>query len=117
MNHYHNGTSVFSGGSSNGSPTTTFLNNEPLFIGGGGSPSPVEGGAPFTGDIAEIVILPFSASDQEILDVNAYLGDKYGISVAGGGNIANGLALLVPEPSGLALLVIGLVPLVARRRR
>ena len=117
IGNFLNGNDVFKGGSSFGDPATDFTNTEPLFIGGGGSPIPVEGGAPFTGDLAEIAILPFTASDQQILDVSAYLGDKYGIAVAGGGNAANGLALIVPEPSGVALLVIGLVPLVARRRR
>ena len=75
----------------------------------------------FEGDIAEIAILAFAASPQDILDVNAYLGGKYGIQVAGGGNAAAGLALLappggvVPEPAGLGL--IGLALLAVRKRR
>ena len=75
----------------------------------------------FEGDIAEIAILGFAASGQEILDVNAYLGDKYGITVEGGGNAAAGRALLpaagpvIPEPAGLGL--IGLALLAVRRRR
>ena len=95
-----------------------FTNDEPVYIGGGGSPLfPLY----FTGDLAELAILPFAATEQQILDVNAYLGAKYGIDVAPNGNAAAGEALLaVPEPSSLMLVGLGLLSLALwrwRRRR
>jgi len=94
IGNFLNGNDVFKGGSSFGDPATDFTNDEPVFIGGGGSPLPVEGGEPFTGDIAEIAILPFTATDQQVLDVTAYLGEKYGIEVEAGGDAVAGLTLL-----------------------
>ena len=49
----------------------------------------------FRGQVAEIAAIPYAASAQDILDVNAYLGAKYGITVAGGGDAGNGYKILV----------------------
>ena len=91
-------------------------NTGDLLVGAQGAADP----RGFMGDVAEIAVVAFAASPQQILDVNAYLGGKYGIAVAGGGDPIAGLALLappvvVPEPAGLGL--IGLALLAVRRRR
>jgi len=48
----------------------------------------------FEGQVAEIAVIPYAGSAQDILDVNAYLGAKYGITVAGGGDAGNGYTIL-----------------------
>jgi len=93
-------------------PTASDL---PLQIGGNTGVMPA--------DIAEIIIFNLPLDDSaggDLEDVTAYLGAKYGITVAGTGNAAEGLLLLqgapvIPEPAGLGL--IGLALLAVRRRR
>ena len=62
--------------------------------------------------MAELILFAEVLTDQQILDVNAYLGGKWGITVAGGGNAAAGLALVqgaavIPEPSTFMLAALG----------
>jgi len=71
--------------------------------------------------IGEYILFERLLGPQEILDINAYLGLKWGIDVAPGGDPDAGRALLpavaapIPEPAGLGL--IGLALLAVRRRR
>jgi hypothetical protein len=67
-----------------------------------------EGGANFDGDLGELIIFDHALSVQERADVNAYLGDKWGVSVPAGGDPARGLSIVqancIPEPSTFCLL-------------
>jgi hypothetical protein len=52
------------------------------------------------GDIAELILFDEHLSDNDVNDINAYLGDKWGIASSGGGNAAAGAALVnVTVPS------------------
>ena len=104
----------------NPATATPVANSNPLSIGGASG----EWGS-IVGDIAEIIIFDVAldtSAGGDFEDVNAYLADKYGLSVAGSGNALEGLALLgggggevIPEPAGLGL--IGLALLAVRRKR
>jgi hypothetical protein len=60
-----------------------------------------------TGYIAEYILFDELLSAQQILDVHAYLGDKWGIGVAPGGNIADGEALLTGAAASAGTLIYG----------
>ena len=91
INMFSNGTLV-DGATGTVSADTDYTNNEDLFIGGGSGW--FAGPRELSGDIAEIIILNFAATGQEVLDVNAYLGQKYALTVEPGGDAAEGLVLL-----------------------
>ena len=73
--------------------------------------------------MGEVILFDTLLTTTEINDVNAYLGQKWGITVAGNGDPDAGRALLppdvggevIPEPAGLGLL--GLALLAVRKRR
>jgi len=70
------------------------------------------------GDIAEIILFHEHLGDTDVNNVNAYLGDKWGISYSGGGDPAAGATLVgVPEPSTFVLAALGLLGLIGFGRR
>jgi len=114
---YLNGT-LDSGAKQRAAAGNDVTNNLDLYI--GLEPSRLNNGFGMTsggGDLAEFIIYDGALTTQQILDVNAYLGQKYDIAVEPGGDAAAGLALIVPEPSSLALAGLALIPLLSRRRR
>ncbi|MCA9247495.1 MAG: PEP-CTERM sorting domain-containing protein [Planctomycetales bacterium] len=62
----------------------------------------------WNGDIAELIVFDRALSASELNDVGFYLQKKWGI---------NGAYLAIPEPSTMTLLGLGMIGLVARRRR
>jgi len=95
FNMYWNG-SLDNGGAadSGGGSPRVFTNGEPMRVG----VVSYDGGSTFQryckGFIGELILFDTTLTTTEINDVNAYLGDKWGITVAGGGDAAAGEALL-----------------------
>lgn len=77
------------------------------------------GGAMLDGDIGELIIFDHALSVQERADVNAYLGDKWGVSVPAGGDPARGLDIVqcIPEPSTFGLLSMAALLLLRQSTR
>jgi len=59
----------------------------------------------FRGYMGELILFGAKLTDQQILDVNAYLGEKWGIAVAEGGDPDAGQALVATTQSGPRLAV------------
>ena len=123
FNMYWNGSPDNGVGDHPSGATGSYTNTEPMRVG----VVSYDGGATFTryhkGFMGEVILFDTLLTTTEINDVNAYLGDKWGITVAGNGDPDAGRALLppdaggevIPEPAGLGL--IGLALLAVRRRR
>jgi len=118
---YRNGTAAASySGFESGNANGSVANDADLVIGRMHLP-PSTDPRELDAYIGEYILFDELLTSQQILDINAYLGAKWGITVEGGGNAAAGRALLpaagpvIPEPAGLGL--IGLALLAVRRRR
>ena len=119
LTNYKNGAAATSSSDyASGSGQGSLANDAPLLIGRMHRP-PNADPRELNAYIGEYILFERLLTAQEILDINAYLGLKWGIDVAPGGDPVAGRALLpagvVPEPAGLGL--IGLALLAVRRRR
>ncbi len=82
-----------------------------------GIPRPAGNASNYIGDYAEVILFDRALSDREMANVNAYLSEKWGLPVAGGGNSWRGYQLVsgLPEPSTWALLLGAFVTVGAGR--
>ncbi len=90
----------------------------PTTLDGLGFPRAGSNTANFTGDFAEFIIFDRALNQRDLRNVNAYLGEKWGLAVSGGGSAFRGFQLVsgLPEPSTWVLLIGVLVSLAFGQR-